>query len=235
MKPNRYLLNPHSLCLTLDSVSEALFFKEQIPESQRIAVAKWIARRQGLPGAYADMFAPAEADARGIHLFTGEAIRSRAGIAHILGEECCRVLVLLGVKDRQVEDSLARAVRGFSARLAESETRGYSPGLYCCGTCSAAYWRNLAIGLLPRAEERLRLGLAKLKCARAGAGKWGRFPFFYTCLALTEIGPDLAKGEMQYAAAYWQRNLKRRSLAEGQTSKRRAAVGQRLLEMCETR
>lgn len=234
MKPNRYLLNPHSLCLTLDSVSEALFLKRQLPELQRVAVAKWIAKRQGLPGAYADTFAPTSKDTLGIRLFTGEAVRTQAGLAHILGEESCRVLFLLDVKDPTVQACLSRAVCGLCARFEESEKRGQNPGLYCCGTCSAAYWRTLAIGLLPRAEERLRLGLDKLKDARAGAGKWGRFPFFYTCLALTEIGPDLAQGEMQYAAAYWQRNLKRLSLAEGQTSKRRAAVGQRLLEMCET-
>jgi hypothetical protein len=54
------LLNRRSLGLTLDSVSESLFFEKPIPESQRIALAKWIASRQGLPGAYADMFAPTD-------------------------------------------------------------------------------------------------------------------------------------------------------------------------------
>ncbi|MGO9203940.1 MAG: hypothetical protein ACLQM8_25750 [Limisphaerales bacterium] len=131
-------LNRDSLGLTLDSVAESLFFGNPMPEPRRIAAAKWIAGRQGLPGSYADMFAPT------------------------------------------VQDTLA-----------------------------------------------------DLKTLRAGAGKWRRFPFFYTCLALTEIGPGLASAEMRYAAAYWQRNLKRLSLAEGDVPKRRAAVGQRLLEMCE--
>lgn len=226
-------LNRDSLGLTLDSVAESLFFGNRMPEPRRIAAAKWIAGRQGLPGSYADMFAPTVQDTLGIHLFTGETIRTRAGIAHILGEECCRVLALLALKEPAVKDALARAVSGMAARLEESERRGCNPGFYCCGACSAAYWRNLAIGLLPQAEERLRRGLADLKTLRAGAGKWRRFPFFYTCLALTEIGPGLARAEMRYAAVYWQRNLKRLSLAEGDVPKRRAAVGQRLLEMCE--
>ena len=226
-------LNRNSLCATLDCISESLFFKKNIPESQRIAAAKWIARRQGLPGSYANMFAPAAKDTSGIQLFTGEVVRTQAAIAHILGEESCRILTLLQVKDQQVRASLNRAVQGLVARLEEAERRGYCLGTYCCGTCSAAYWRNLAIGLLARAEERLRLGLNQLKRVRKDNGTWRRFPFLYTCLALTEIGPELAKSEMQYAALYWQKNLRRFSSSESCIARRRAAVGRRLLELCE--
>jgi hypothetical protein len=138
------------------------------------------------------------------------------------------------VKDRQVQEALARAVRGLAARFDDAERGGSSPGFYCCGACTVAYWRNLAAGLFPRSEERLRLGLAELTRLRAGDGKWRRCRFFYTCLALTEIGPRLARAEMQYAAAYWQRHLKKLALAEGRVASRRAAVGQRLLELCES-
>ncbi len=225
-------LDRNSLCSTLDSLSESLFFSHPIPESQRVAAARWIASRQGLPGAYAGMFAPTDKDTLGIHLFTGEAIRSRARIAHILGEEGCRILTRLHVTDEQVQDSLNRAVRGMVARLAEAERRGYGTGTYCCGTCSAAYWRNLALHLLPRAEERLRLGLKELKNSRSGNGQWRRFPFHYTCLALTEIGPEFARSEMQYAAWYWRNHLKKLAASESSVARRRAAVGQRLLELC---
>jgi hypothetical protein len=224
----------NSLYATLDSISEALFFKKHIPEAQRLAASRWIASRQGLTGAYAGMFAPTERDTLGIRLFTGEAIRTQASIAHILGEEGCRILTLLRVPDEPVQNALNRAVRGFVARLEEAEGRGYCTGTYCCGTCSAAYWRNLALHLLPRAEERLRLGLNQLKEVRSGNGKWRRFPFYYTCPALTEIGPELAKDELQYAAFYWRNNLRKFASAESSVARRRAAVGQRLLELCET-
>jgi hypothetical protein len=226
-------LNRQSLGLTLDAVSEALFFGRPMPVAERRAVAGWIAGRQGLAGSYADTFAPTEKDTLGIHLFTGEAIRTRVGIAHILGEESCRVLSLLGVKDRAVEDSLNRAVSGLAPRIEEWEQRENCLGFYCCGACSSAYWRTLAAGLLPRSDKRLRLGLARLAGLRNGGGKWRRFPFFYTCLVLTEIGPRLARAEMQYAARYWQRNLRKLSLAGTRTAQRRAAVGLKLLEMCE--
>lgn len=228
-------LDHTSLGSTLGAVSEALFFNRPIPVAQRRIVAKWIAGRQGLPGAYADTFAPTEKDTLGIHLFTGEAIRTRAGMSHILGEESCRVLHLLNIKGRQVQEALTRAVRGLTARIEETEGRGCPVGFYCCGACTAAYWRNLANGLLPRSEERLRAGLKQLANLRSGGGKWRRFPLFYTCLVLMEIGPRLAKAEMQYAALYWQRNLKKLSPKEGRSAVRRAAVGLHLLEMCETR
>jgi hypothetical protein len=227
-------VNRNSLGSTLDSVAEALFFKKEIPASQRATAAKWIARRQGLPGSYAGMFAPTDDDARGIHLFTGEAVGSRVGIAHLLGEEGCRILTALQVKDAPVRAALSRAVQGMANRLEQADRRGSSTGLYCCGTCSAGYWRNLALDLFPRAEERLRLGLAELKQLRRGDGSWRRFPFYYTCLALTEIGPELARNEMQYSVARWRSILPRLSSAAGSVALRRAVVGRRLLELCDT-
>jgi hypothetical protein len=227
-------LDRNSLGSTLDSISESLFFKKPIPASQRTTAAKWIARRQGLPGAYAGMFAPTEQDALGLRLFTGETVRSRVGIAHLLGEECCRILTVLQVNDRQVQAALSRAVQGMADRLESAERRGYSTGIYCCGTCSTGYWRNLAINLFPRAEERLHQGLNGLRQLRSGDGRWHRFPFYATCLTLTEIGPDLAKTEMQYAAAYWRWILPRLASAESPMARRRATVGRRLLELCET-
>jgi hypothetical protein len=218
---------------TLDSFSERLFFKKSIPVAQRKAVARWIASRQGLPGSYADMFAPTQRDLCGVRLFTGEPVRSRVGVAHILGEESCRILVLLQVNDQPVQEALNRALQGFARRLTESEQHGYHLGTYCCGTCSVAYWRNLALHLWPQSEDRLRQGLVELSRLRKGDGRWRRFPFHYTCLALTEIGPDLARAEMQYAAAYWRKNLKKLAAAEGGINRRRAAVGRRLLEMCD--
>lgn len=218
-----------SLCSVLDDISAKLFFGQDIDTDERQSIAKWIATRQGLPGSYAGMFAPTELDRRGIRLFTGEAVRSRAGIGHHLGEESCRVLSALGVKDKEVKAALDRAVAGMSARLDESEHQGGAIGLYCCGTCSAGYWRNLACSRFPRAEERLQKGLDHLKQNRASDGKWRRFPFYYTSLALIEIGPDLAKAELQYAAKHWDMILPKLSRTKNSFAQRRAAVGQRLL------
>lgn len=227
------LVHPSRLATTLDALAEALFYKRQMPASERNAATKWIAGRQGLPGSYADMFAPTAQDLRGLRLFTGERVSSRAGIAHLLGEEACRVLHALPAPTASGRAALQRAITGMSERLDDAENRGYDPGLYCCGTCSAGYWRNLATGLFPRAEERLRKGLLRIKALRGDDGQWQRFPFYFTSLALIEIGPDLARDEMRHAAPRWHRLLLRIERADDHFARRRAEVGRRLLELCE--
>lgn len=226
------LVAPHSLASTLDSIAEALFFGTPIAAADRLEAARLIAGRQGLPGAYAGMFAPTAADASGIRLFTGEPVRSRAGIGHLLSEEACRVLVALQPADAAVQSALERAIAGLVAHLDECERRGYSIGTFCCGTCAGGYWRTVTLDLVPRTEERLRQGMREIAQARIGDGTWRRYPFYHTSLALTEIAPDLAKRELRYAARRWEELLPRLSARSDALSRRRAAVGRRVLERC---
>lgn len=222
---------PDSLGATLDEVAEALFFGRRISAQRRLAFSRRIARHQGRPGAYAGMFAPTAADLRGFRLFTGEVVRSRAGIGHLIGEESCRLLALLRVEDDVVQSALVRAIDGMRARLAEAETRGQCTAVYCCGTCAAGYWRNLALGMFPRAHERLRTGLARLRKQREPDGTWRGFPFYYTCLSLTEIGPNLAGAELRHSAKRWQAILPRleQEADRDPLARRRAELGWRLL------
>jgi hypothetical protein len=224
----------NSLETVLDGLAEALFFQRPHPAAQRKASVRWIAARQGMPGSYAGMFAPTAQDALGIRLFTGEAVRSRAGTGHLLGEEACRVLAALALNERTVQAALARAVQGMAARLDEFEQRGCIPGTYCCGTCTAGLWRNLANGLLPRADERLRSGLAQLRRQRLGDGTWNRYPFYYTSLALTEIGIERAGPELRHAGVRWRTLLPRLEKSGKPFASRRAEIGRRLLALSES-
>ena len=116
------LVHPQSLSGTLDAVGEALFFGKRVPKTEARRVAEWLAARRGLPGAYAGMFAPTPKDfARGIKLFTGERISSGAATGHILGEEACRVLLLLDADVPAAREALARATRSMDKRLRQSE------------------------------------------------------------------------------------------------------------------
>jgi hypothetical protein len=125
------LLRTRSLAGTLDAVNEAMFFDKRIPKAEGRRVAAWIAGRQGLPGAYAGMFAPTPKDfAGGIRLFTGERISSGAATGHILGEEACRALLLLNAGPSDVQDALARASRSMDSRLSESEAEGGRSGFF---------------------------------------------------------------------------------------------------------
>lgn len=144
------------------------------------------------------MFAPTGRDFReGVRVFTGERMRTRAGTAHVLGEEA----------------------------------RGYAVGRYCCGTCSAAFWRSLAVGGLEHAERRLARGMKELRGARLGDGKWRTFPFWYTLLALSEIALPAAVGEMRYAAPVCERYLARPGTRDA-FARRRRAVAERVLGKC---
>ena len=116
------LLHPQSLAGTLDAVGDALFFGKRIPKAEARRVAEWLAGRRGLPGSYSGMFAPTSRDfARGIKLFTGERIASGAATGHILGEEACRVLLLLDADLPAAKQALARATRSMDKRLIQSE------------------------------------------------------------------------------------------------------------------
>ena len=88
------LIHQSSLSATVDAVNEAMFFGKAIAAKDRRHVARWIAARQGLPGAYGELFAGFAPELAGIRLFTGERVTS-ASARHILGEESCRALLLL--------------------------------------------------------------------------------------------------------------------------------------------
>jgi len=178
------------------------------------------------------MFAPTDVDLRnGIRVYTGELVRSGAAIGHILGEEACRALILLGVQDNAVREALHRATGGMLRRLRQTEDMSKVHGMYCCGICSVAYWRNVMAGGLDRNEERLAAGMVALKARRTDDGRWRRFPFYYTLLALSEMSLKAALNEMQYAAPLLERYVKRR-VADSLFSERRHILCDRVLPKC---
>ncbi len=222
------IIHSRSLAATVDAVNEAFFFGRRLLKSDRWEAAGWIAGRQGQPGSYAGMFAPTKKDfAEGIRFFTGESIKTRAGTAHILGEEAGRALILLNVTGKDVADALVEATAGMLARL-KKEPR---PGMYCCGKCSCALWRHLSVGGLDKAERRLAAGMKALKSRRDGNGRWKVFPFYYTLLALNEIDLPSAVAEMRYAAPSCERVL-RQSPKDDRYARRRRLLAERVLAKC---
>lgn len=226
------IIDPNSLAGTVDAVNEVFFYGHSLTESDKERIATWIAERQGRPGSYANMFAPTEKDYReGVRLFSGEKVRSGAGIGHVVGEEACRALILLDVSLVEVRGALDRATSGMMEAVARGQARGLTPGMYCCGTCTPAFWRHLAAGGLEDSEQLLAAGMEALKSHRDGKGRWRRFPFHYTLLALGEIGLPYALEEMRYASSVCERYL-RRAPKEGKYALRRRDVAERVLENC---
>jgi len=222
----------NSLAALVDRVEQKRYFGPRIPARELLAAERQIASRQGLPGSYAGMFAPTRLDfRRGMRVFTGEAVRSGAATAHILGEECCRLLLKLGVKDRLVSAALARAEAGMQERLNPAERiHARNVGFYCCGICTVSLWRHLAAGGLDSPAPRFRDGLRVLASCRSDSSRWNRFPFFYTLLALTEIELPEARKELRWAAPAAERSLKTLRGA-GRFPKRRRAVLEQALAL----
>jgi hypothetical protein len=205
------LVDAKSVSRTVDAVAEALFEGRKISAADRKRVGRWLAARQGQPGAYGDTFAgfPAERES-GIVVFTGERFTS-ASARHILGEETCRALRLLRLRDSVVEAAIERASTGLDRCLlrASLDPRNTNPGRYCCGKCTVGLWRHLLAGGLDRQQERLTKGLVHLASMRDGEGQWRAYPFWYTVLALCEMDLPQAKKELAYAAALLDRALRR--------------------------
>jgi hypothetical protein len=234
------LIHPDSLGDTIDSINAALFEPVELDRDACIEAALWIADRQGLPGSYAGMFAPTGYDyAFGTKTFTGEPVRSGAATGHILSEEACRALFQLGLHaPAPVPQALERARQAIFKRIEQSEAPGKwaSVGVYCCGTCSVALWRHLLASGNPDDQKRLENGLAELRRHRDGEGRWKRFPFYYTMLALSEMELPGVRDEIVYAGNVIERSLRRLSKADpdGQSvhDLRRKVVLERTLEKC---
>ncbi|MCK5853206.1 hypothetical protein KAH27_09295 [bacterium] len=216
------ILYKTSLAKTIDAVNEALFFDKKIPASQKNEVVKWIAERQGLPGSYAGkLFALTKKDFESdILLFTGEKIKSGGGKAHIIGEEACRILTILDSKNK----ALAKALEGMEELLVGHIAGGHELGTFCCVTCTCALWRNASAGGLKNSKKLLDAGMKILKSNRDDKGRWGRFPFYYTLLTLSEIDSPKAKAELKYCQQACEKSLKRLSKKDDIISKRRRAT-----------
>lgn len=217
------LVHPESLSETVDEVNEALAGPIKLSASDKKTVARWIASRQGLPGAYANTYAGFEQERkRGIRLFTGERVNS-ASARHILGEEACRVIRGLNVNDSVVRRSLELASEGLMQSLARAaaDPRYTNPGVFCCGKCTVGLWRHLAAGGLDRQAERLEKGVQFLRSRREEDGGWRTFPFWYTVLLLSEVDAPGVKAELRHAAPVLKRSL-RRAAAERYTARRQA-------------
>ena len=217
-------------------MSDDFLIARKASAADRKRIASWIAERQGLPGAYADMFAGFEAERKsGITAFTGERFTS-ASARHILGEETSRALRLLDVKDAPVRAALDRATAGMLGALqrAARGPRHENPGTYCCGKCTVGLWRNLLAGGLDRQHERMTGGLRHLRSLRDGGPPgeraWSRFPFWYTVLGLSEMEIPEARQELKYVAAQLERAAKRAPRSASIYAQRRHLLANQALD-----
>jgi hypothetical protein len=227
------LINQISLGSTLDNFNELYYSSKSFPMAEKKKLAKWLVSRQGLERSYAGMVTPTANDYKnGVVLFTGEKIDMIASVGHIMGEEALRALYLLGVSTSEVNRAIDNSRNGLKKAIKRAISLGYDvKGTYCCGKCSAAYWRNLSAEGTSKNKNILNAGLKVLKTLRDGKGKWRKFPFHYTVLSLIGIDLPAAKNELRYAEQSLRRIAGRG--ADKKYEKRRKMIAEMALEIIE--
>ena len=227
LKKGRVMISSNSLAKTLDAIGEAFFYDHSLSAQQKQEAADWIIRRQYKSGKQAGVFAPTGYDYQeGTRLFTGEKLKTKLATRNILTEEAARVLVCLGVTDIRVQGALGHADRWLLQQcFSGSCTIGE------CAHSAVGLMRYLSVRRSADSERRLAEQIEVLSRHRDGKGRWRRFPFFYTLLALSEIDLRLAVEEMRYAAPACERVLRRSAKEDGFFQRRRAIV-QRALARC---
>jgi len=84
---------------------------------------------------------------------------------------------------------------------------------------------------MARRRARLAGGVEYLSETRDGRGRWRRFPFYYTLLALAEIPGPRAAREIRYAAPVLERMMKRRGRGDRFDLRRRALADRALARL----
>jgi hypothetical protein len=222
------ILNPISLGETLDTLNQALYFHHSIPTSQQQETTAWILERQQKDGRHPGMYSPTGLDfTEGVRLFTGEKLYTALATRNLLGQECARALTLLAPKSREVEESLRKATQWMLAQCYATE--------YCvigeCAHSAVGFMRYLAVSNLDDGETRMVDHIKNLSQHRDGKGRWDRFPFYYTLLALSEIDLPSALEELRYSTPACERVLLRWSNG-GKYSHRRRFVIEDALSRC---
>ena len=99
-------------------------------------------------------------------------------------------------------------------------------GMYCCPCCNSSFQRALFRCDRKLYREQEPAFMAKLKelRERGGGTRWYRAPFYYTILALHEIGTKAAKAELQLLAERAGQRLANKHRGDDRASRARAKI-----------
>ena len=219
------LLDTSSLAGTLCRINDALISGGPLPAADRNEAAEWIASRMKAFGSYRGLPAPTGRDRhKKLRLYTGEIVGSHAGTGCKLGFEATWALAVLKPTQPAVRRAAAACRDIAIERFAQETAR--RRGMYCCYSCSVAGWRALGIAGDPQAKKLLSAGLSLLRELRLKSGRWDKFPFWYTVLALSDLNHTAAIAELRHAARALERGIR----AGDAVARRRQALARRVLE-----
>lgn len=218
-----------SLSHTIDILNEAIFFDRPLSDQDKKQAADFILGRQYPSGPHAGLFAPTEKDfAESVFLFTGERLHTQLGPRNILSAEAARAILLLDLSSPEMEEAMDRVQRKLLGSC-------FAADLCVVGECAhsgVGFMRYLAAGRKSDAEKRLAAHIQVIAQHRDYKGRWKRFPFHYTLLALSEIELPAAHAELRYAMPALERSIKRSDGVEDRYILRRQQLLERILAKC---
>lgn len=212
------LIDETSLSETIDTISVRLAAGEPLSAAEREDVVAWLLGRQIQTGRGGGMFAPFPGEYEaGVRLFTGERLRTRVATRNVLTVESARILSALAGERADVRKALTRssvAVRHACFALAHCVIGE-------CAHSSIAYMRDAASDRRGDHRKWIEDHLHVIREHRDGKGRWKRFPFYYTLLALLEVGTPAANTELGYARPACRRVVGRASSSDYVMRRRR--------------
>ena len=209
-----------SLSRTIDAANEALSVGREITTDERGQVVEWLLGRQVTSGTSVDgAIAPTPEDlARRVRLVTGETLRTKLSTWNVLTSEAARLLILFGGSDDRVREALDRASSWLNVSC-------FLASDCVVGECAHSFVSHLRFLSAVEAEPaELVRRLNAVREHRDGSGRWHRFPFYYTVLALSEIAGEAAKSELRYAIPACERVLARGAKDKIYGARRKALV-----------
>jgi hypothetical protein len=211
----------HSLYQKVMESTRTLFTGGQMRDGEKADLASWILTHQNRRNGF--LFHPGPEDEQaGLLLVSGEKPRTHLLANNALELETLRLLVLL----QAGEPGIGLVFEAADRRLSKLCFASVCTTGECAGA-SIAYLRyRTARG---GAEALIRRGLESLRRERDGAGRWHKFPFYYTLLWLLDLPAGLAADELEYAAPACRRLAARLDPADPFTGFRRSILG-RVLE-----
>jgi hypothetical protein len=90
-----------------------------------------------------------------------------------------------------------------------------APGRFCCARCNAVYQPTLRLVDPKRYAAQEPAFIKTLRHDRAEGHRWKQHPFYYTILALDEIGTDAARRELGDVARHIRPSLLKRYQGKG--------------------
>ncbi len=202
------LIDETSLSATIDAFNAQLAEDARLDAEEEVEVVSFLLGRQIGSGRNGGMFALSAGEYEaGVHLFTGERLRTRIAARSVLTLGATRILSAIGGDRVDVQEALARA----SAVM----RRACFAAAHCvigeCAHSSIAYMRDAAIDRTGARRKWIEDHIRVICAHREGNGRWKRFPFYYTLLALSEVGTPSANAELDYARPACERVVRRAS------------------------